>query len=75
MQTEKGAQEIALTLGMIAGMHTKLHELREDQLDVDQRDIDSAQVFLEGAHWKLTQVLQRHQPTIDPASTNEPEEG
>ena len=74
MRTEEGVKGIALTLGMISGMFSKLHELREGESPVDDRDIDSAQVYLEGAHWKLTQVLQRHQPTINPPQSDESEE-
>lgn len=64
MQTEDGAKGIALALGMVHGLHEQLWKLREQAAGEDEQDIDSAQVFLEGAHWKLNEVLQRHEPRL-----------
>ncbi|NUS02060.1 MAG: hypothetical protein HOV97_05795 [Nonomuraea sp.] len=65
MQTEEGAKAIALTLGFLAGVHQELHKLRRGQTEEDERDIDSAQVFIEAAFEKIEGVLSRHEPTIE----------
>lgn len=54
-------KKIALIAGMNAGLHDQLWILRESQNDeIDIRDIDSAQVYLEAVHWKLSQILERN---------------
>lgn len=60
---------IALTLGMLSGMHNRLHQLREGADEQDDRDIDSAQVFLEGAFDKLNEVLARQSTVPTPSPT------
>jgi len=64
MKAHEDARAIALTMGYLSGIHEQLGKVRADQSEEDERDIDSAQVYLEGAYDKLKVVLERHEPTI-----------
>lgn len=61
MAESKTGNVAAAFAGAISSMHANMHTWRRDSLltEEDVRDIDSAQVYLEAAHWKLQTVLDR----------------
>lgn len=60
--SKQTGQTSAAFAGAVSSMHQNMHKWRDSGTlsPEDERDIDSAQVYLEAAFWKLESVLNRN---------------